>query len=67
MIFGGELRYNPSIKIRECNSDLYQYNIYDKEWSFIKTSNTPGPRRNFSSCIIANKFLMIYGGISPYG
>ena len=27
----------------------------------------PAPRRNHGSCIIANKFLFVYGGINKKG
>ena len=67
LVFGGEINYNERIKMRECTYETILYNTEKKEWQTLIPKNTPQPRRNFACCLIASKFLMIYGGISSSG
>ena len=36
VVFGGEKKYNKSINIRECMSDIWVYDIQKNVWQFIK-------------------------------
>jgi hypothetical protein len=64
LIFGGESNFNETIKQRECQSDVYLYDIFSKKQSKPRCSGEiPEARTQFASFII-DKYLGIHGGIN---
>lgn len=66
-IFGGEIGFNETIKIREVSNSLYCWDKKTQNLIGVKTYNTPEARRNFASAVVGNKFMSIYGGINEHG
>ena len=67
IFFGGETKYDFIHKSRNCSNSLFSFDCINKTWNLIESQNSPDPRRNFASTVIAEKFLMIYGGINTKG
>jgi hypothetical protein len=53
LIFGGEKKYNPTLKLRDCLNDTFLYNPKDQSISLVEAyGDIPEPRRNHSSSLL---------------
>ncbi len=68
IIFGGELKYNPEIKMRETLCDIWMYSLQHNEFKLINPGNkvTCEPRKDHAMAIVGNHIL-IQGGINMKG
>eukprot|EP00347_Sterkiella_histriomuscorum_P004971 403358389 len=68
ILFGGEQKYNPEIRIRETFNDIWAYNVQDNEFKSINIVNKLAceARKDHSAALVGNH-MFIYGGINCRG
>lgn len=68
IIFGGEQKYNPEIRMRETFNDIWAYNVFNNEFKLINVANKLScEARKSHTMSQVGMHLFVYGGINSRG
>eukprot|EP01016_Furgasonia_blochmanni_P024807 TRINITY_DN2675_c0_g2_i1.p1 TRINITY_DN2675_c0_g2~~TRINITY_DN2675_c0_g2_i1.p1 ORF type:complete len:130 (-),score=13.57 TRINITY_DN2675_c0_g2_i1:151-540(-) len=67
IIFGGERRYNATIKQRECLSDVRALNVETFEWRSCRASGEVIESRRNHVAFVIGRHMIVHGGFNCHG